>query len=101
MNCIKVYVTIIVVIIVAVIVVEKKVPIMYTKLQLDMIINEITNSVRDILSSKFYKIILYGSYARGDYDNESDIDIMILADLRNDEISALRKKLTKLRVKSV
>jgi predicted nucleotidyltransferase len=32
---------------------------------------------------------LYGSYARGDYDDESDIDVMILADMTDDEI---RKK---------
>lgn len=25
-------------------------------------------------------IILYGSYARGDYTNESDIDLLIIAD---------------------
>lgn len=35
-------------------------------------------------------LILYGSYARGDYNNESDIDLLILIDkeniTRNDKI---------------
>ena len=28
------------------------------------------------------KVILYGSYARGDYQDDSDIDIMILLDIK-------------------
>ena len=31
-------------------------------------------------------VILYGSYARGDFGPDSDIDIMILVDLSDDEI---------------
>ena len=30
--------------------------------------------------------ILYGSYARGDYDSESDVDIMVLADVPRIEL---------------
>jgi predicted nucleotidyltransferase len=30
---------------------------------------------------KLLSVILFGSYARGDYDEESDIDIMILVDM--------------------
>ena len=38
------------------------------------------------------KIILYGSYARGDYTDESDIDIMIVLNCGPDEIKKLRKQ---------
>ena len=38
------------------------------------------------------KIILYGSYARGDYNDSSDIDIMILTDLTENEISKYKEK---------
>ena len=38
-------------------------------------------AARESLGDKLDKVILYGSYARGDYDDESDIDIMVLADI--------------------
>lgn len=39
------------------------------------------------------QIILYGSYARGDYNEDSDIDIMVLVDLPQDELWEYRKQL--------
>lgn len=33
---------------------------------------------------------LYGSYARGDYNNESDVDILLIVDLSQEEISEKR-----------
>ena len=47
------------------------------------------NYVRDILriyGEALHSVILYGSYARGDFRSDSDIDIMILVDLSDDEI---------------
>ena len=53
---------------------------------LNTITDEIVNKVKDSLGDKLDRVILYGSYARGDYDDESDIDIMVLADIpREDE----------------
>lgn len=40
------------------------------------------------------KVILYGSYARGDFNAESDIDIMILLDLTDMEIKNYRHQLS-------
>jgi predicted nucleotidyltransferase len=48
---------------------------------LDEITQRIVRQAKDSLGGKLDKVILYGSYARGDYDAESDIDIMILADI--------------------
>jgi predicted nucleotidyltransferase len=36
---------------------------------------------------------MFGSCARGDYDNESDIDLLILLDLDTDELSRARKRM--------
>ena len=43
--------------------------------------------IKKIYGSSLQSVILYGSYARGDYSQESDIDIMILVNLIDQEIS--------------
>ena len=57
------------------------------------IINEFIDGVKHILGNRVKKIILYGSYARGDYKNNSDVDIMILTDLTDDEIMKFSDKI--------
>jgi predicted nucleotidyltransferase len=54
---------------------------MCTKSQLDAITEDVVRAARYVLGDKLDKVLLYGSYARGDYDDESDIDIMVLADV--------------------
>ena len=49
-------------------------------------IEEFVNKVNKLLGDKVKKIVLYGSYARGDFNDSSDIDIMILTDLTDDEM---------------
>jgi len=39
-----------------------------------------------MLNRLLKKVIVYGSYARGDYQKNSDIDIMILVDADETEI---------------
>lgn len=56
-------------------------------------IDEFVKGVNEILGIRVKKIILYGSYARGDYNKSSDIDIMILTDLNDDEILEYREKI--------
>ena len=57
------------------------------------IIDEFVKGVNEILGDRVKKITLYGSYARGDYDKSSDIDIMILTDLNDNEILEYREKI--------
>jgi predicted nucleotidyltransferase len=64
-----------------------------TSAAINQITDEIINSVQSTLGDKLRKIILYGSYARGDSDVESDVDIMILADLADSEIEKTEKLL--------
>ena len=45
----------------------------------------------EIFKDKLKQVILFGSFARGDFEEYSDIDVMILVDMRDEEI----KKLTK------
>ncbi len=45
----------------------------------------VVGKIVDLLGDKVYKIILYGSYARGDFNSESDVDIMILLNCSEEE----------------
>ena len=57
-------------------------------------IQKFINEVKKILEKKKKKVILYGSYARGDYNKKSDVDIMILTDLSFEEIEEYRDKIS-------
>lgn len=57
---------------------------------IDKILLAFNNQVKEILGNRLKKIILYGSYARGDYNEKSDVDLMILTDLTFEEIEKYR-----------
>ncbi|MCM1217443.1 MAG: nucleotidyltransferase domain-containing protein [Lachnospiraceae bacterium] len=42
------------------------------------ITTEVNEELIKLFGGKIERVILYGSYARGDFDLESDVDIMIL-----------------------
>ena len=67
-----------------------------TNLKLNAITDELSRSTKYILGDKLRKIILYGSYARGDYNEYSDVDIMVLADFNENEHSELQTKVCKI-----
>ena len=50
---------------------------------------DFSKQVKRILGNKLSKVILYGSYARGDYTPNSDMDIMILTTLSDNEIEQI------------
>lgn len=51
------------------------------------ILLEFSHEIRQIFGNKLTKIILYGSYARGEQRENSDVDIMILANIEPEEVS--------------
>ena len=61
--------------------------------QVDEVLQEFIKGIKSILGKRIKKVILYGSYARGDYNKNSDIDIMILTDLTDDEIIKYRNQI--------
>lgn len=60
------------------------------------VMQKYVSSIRKIYGTHLRQVILYGSYARGDYNAESDVDIMILVDLSDMDIKEYRHQLTDL-----
>lgn len=57
-------------------------------------LNEYVLRLQQIYHAYLDKVILYGSYARGDYTDDSDIDIMILLEMPDIEIKNYRHQLS-------
>ncbi|MBD5548255.1 MAG: nucleotidyltransferase domain-containing protein [Lachnospiraceae bacterium] len=62
---------------------------MCTKIQIDKISQQISQSYRSVYGDNIVAIYLYGSYARGNYDEESDVDIAAI--IRGNRIDLQRK----------
>ncbi|MCR4566533.1 MAG: nucleotidyltransferase domain-containing protein [Pseudobutyrivibrio sp.] len=58
-------------------------------MKIDEILEEFVNKSKNVLGDSFVSAILYGSYARGDYNSSSDVDIMLLTTLSDDEIEKI------------
>ena len=55
---------------------------------------------KKILKNNLSKLIVYGSYARGDYKENSDIDVMILTPLSKEEIEQVENSIFDLELES-
>lgn len=54
---------------------------------------ELSRNAQNILGDRLRRIILYGSYARGDYKEYSDLDIMVLADFNEADEKTFERRL--------
>ena len=61
--------------------------------KIDKILKQFISQVSSLIGNRLKKVILYGSYARGDYGKNSDIDIMILTDFNDKELAEYRMKI--------
>lgn len=57
-------------------------------------VQEFIKQVKKLLGIRLKRIILYESYARGDYNSQSDVDMMTLTDLSSKEIEEYRDKIS-------
>lgn len=63
---------------------------MCTKSELQTVLEKVKGASCQLYGEKLNKIILYGSYARGDFTEESDVDIMIVLNCDAEEVKKLR-----------
>jgi len=59
-------------------------------------VNSYREKVRRLLADKLDSIYLFGSVARGDYTPVSDIDVMLILNMNDDEIRKTRSGLAKI-----
>lgn len=65
---------------------------MCTKNELDSILQKLVKVYQSVYGDQIVKIVLYGSYARGDYDSESDVDIVALVHGNREALQAKLRK---------
>ena len=53
-------------------------------------------NLKEIFGDALKSMILYGSYARGDFDKESDVDIMLLVDMDREKLRQYHEPLARL-----
>lgn len=63
--------------------------------KLDEVLHIFTKQLYKVSGPKLDKVILFGSYARGDQTEYSDIDVLVLLKASDDEVGMIRKKMRK------
>jgi predicted nucleotidyltransferase len=58
-------------------------------MDLNILLKDVYSQITNLYEEYLEKIILFGSYARGDFKKYSDIDIMVLVNCDNDKIKEL------------
>ena len=61
-----------------------------TKQELNIITGNFVEGLKELFRDSLKGVILYGSYARGDFDEESDIDVAILVDVKENKFHHYR-----------
>ncbi len=58
------------------------------------LIEQYVSEIKKIYGSHLRQVILYGSYARGDFKSDSDVDVLILLDMSDMELKAYSRQLS-------
>ena len=64
-------------------------------INIDTLLSTLVEKVKSTFGDNLVSVILYGSYARGDFDADSDIDVMVIIDLPTDEIARYNYEIDK------
>ena len=69
---------------------------MHTCGQLQPVLSETLDGLRRIFGENLKQTLLYGSYARGDQDSESDVDVMALVEMPKEQLAEYRRAVSHL-----
>jgi len=61
-------------------------------MDLNILLKDVRNQIINLYGPYLEKIILFGSYARGDFRKYSDVDIMVLVNCDSEKIKELRNE---------
>lgn len=65
---------------------------MCTQNTLKLVLDKVCEKAKSVFGDSLVAVKLYGSYARGDYDEESDIDIMLIVNKERDDLSKFERE---------
>lgn len=63
--------------------------------KLNILLKAAAEKAKVLLNTRLKAVVLFGSYARGDHDAESDVDIMLLTDCDSSELPGIKKTVNK------
>lgn len=69
---------------------------MCSQQQLNQIMTQLIRKANNLFGESISEVILFGSYARNDADDGSDVDVMVLLDLPREEIPLYRRQLAEI-----
>lgn len=56
------------------------------------VVYQFSQQLKKVFGTRLSKVIVYGSYARGDYRENSDVDVMILVKMSDQEIKQMENE---------
>ena len=65
-------------------------------ISLNQLKQDVEKAAKELLKDKLSKVVLYGSYARGDYDSESDIDFALISTIPHSITPSYNKSIGKI-----
>jgi len=61
-------------------------------MEISSVIKDVTHEMRLLFGTNLQEVILFGSYSRGDFDEWSDVDIMVLVNESKENIQNMEAK---------
>ena len=59
--------------------------------QFSTVLHEVHSGLQSIFGNELEQLLLYGSYARGEQDSESDIDLLALVNMPKERLAGYRR----------